>query len=45
MDSYGMTNVVDRLGEWLILCLERVSCYVPTYTRPLSFRRNLDHRI
>jgi len=34
MDSYGMTNVVDRLGEWLILCLEKVSGCASTYTRP-----------
>ncbi|MCE4067165.1 hypothetical protein LXM63_18840, partial [Chryseobacterium gleum] len=33
-DSYGMTNVVDRLGEWLILCLEKVSGYAPTYKHP-----------
>ncbi len=28
MDSYGMTNVVDRLGEWLILRPEKVSDYI-----------------
>lgn len=46
LDSYGMTNGVDRLGEWLILCLEKVRLlcthiYAPT----LSLRRNLDHFI